>query len=67
MARLHEFDLVAVRVKAAEDAVDAVAGVAEDALDPVFGKPLDNELAHRLRHRRPPPSRLVTWVAYPAR
>jgi hypothetical protein len=41
-------------VEAGEDAVDAVAGIAEDPPDAPLHEPLQDELSHRRRHAVPP-------------
>jgi hypothetical protein len=48
MGGLDELDLLAVLVKAAEDPVDAVAGIAVDAGDAVPVEPLEDVRADRL-------------------
>jgi hypothetical protein len=49
---LDELDLLAVLVEAAEDAVDAVAGVAVDPADAVGSEPLEDVGADGLGHPR---------------
>jgi len=51
VARLDEARaLVAGVLEPSHDPVDAVAGIAEHALDAPGAQPLDQEIAHRLRH-----------------
>src|SRR2546427_2318517 len=53
MARLEEARaLVAGVLEPSHDPVDAVAGIAEHALDAPGAQPLDQEIAPRLRHGR---------------
>ncbi len=51
VAHLDELDLVLVRAQRLEDAVDAVAGEAEDRLDAPVDQPLDQQVGHGFRHR----------------
>jgi hypothetical protein len=55
VADLRELDLVADLVERAQDPVDAVAGIAVDALDAPFGEPLEHELAYVHAARPTPP------------
>ncbi len=50
MTGLHELDLVAVLVEAAEDAVDAIARIAVDAVDPVLVKTPECECSDGFGH-----------------
>src|SRR6185437_12054950 len=50
MPHLHEVELVAGPVERADQAADAVAGVAEDPLDPPLMQPLPHEIADCLGH-----------------
>jgi len=51
MARLDEARaLVSGMFESRNRPVDAVAGIAEDALDAPRAQPLDQEVSHRLRH-----------------
>ena len=51
VARLDELDAPRVAAEGAHQAVDAVAGVREDALDPPLCHSLDDEVADRVAHR----------------
>ena len=52
---LDELEPVLVPLERAEDAVDAVARVAVDALDAPGGQPLQHEVADGRAHSPPPP------------
>ena len=47
---LHVIDLVARAIDRADDAVNAVAGEAEDAFQPPFVDPFDEKIADRFTH-----------------
>ena len=59
MAALDQLDLVTDLVEGAEDAVDAVAGIAVDALHAERAQPLEHEGSDGVRHahRLPRPGR----------
>ncbi len=54
MPRLDEVDVLAGPVDGADDAVDAVARIAIDALEPPLVEPLQQKIADALAHDHPP-------------
>ena len=51
VARLHELDLLTVLVKAPQNAVDAIAGIAVDPAHPMLVKSSQYECSNGFRHR----------------
>jgi hypothetical protein len=50
VAHLHVFESIPGAIERAENAVDAIAGIAEQALHAPFGQPVQNEIADRIAH-----------------